>query len=564
MTGTLTPNARLVPGTVVCLALFSVLCVRAQAAPEQAAHTAAGVISGTVISAKTGQPLQDASLTLSNTQDRKRVAETKTDGDGRFSFDNLPDAKYALRASHRGYIAAAYQEHSGGISTAIVTGEGRVSTGLEFTLDPQATLYGVVSDDSGDPVPQARIALYRKDRSSDTGKMQHVNGANSDGMGNFEIAHLAPGNYYLSVNGTPWYATHRQPWTYPGGKAAGDVRRSPLDVAYPVTYYPDATDFNAAAAIVVTAGDRIPVNLVLHAVPAVHLSIQIPSPEPNQSFFSPQLHQDVFGSDDFVPVAMNYTHSDPRDPNSMLTLEFGGVAPGQYQLQVGNSNGQPGSYANIFASSDNSKIDLSSAVPLAEVSGKVTVAGVEGEAQGLNIALVPQQAGNRSGSQVEQDGSFHLQSVHPGVYRVTFTSPGHAMTVVQLSATGGTVDGHFLKIGSDAVSLTATIAETTTSLRGFAMLDGKPVSGVFVLLVPAGSSASRDPSRANQSDSDGSFEFPGLAPGAYTLVAIQEGWTLDWGRREVIAPYLLKGVKVTVPLHAKQIDLKDPVEVQAK
>jgi 5-hydroxyisourate hydrolase-like protein (transthyretin family) len=564
MTRNLTWNARLVPGTIACLAFFSALCVHAQATPEKAAHTAGGVISGTVTSAKTGQPLQDTSLTLTTIQDRKRVAETKTDGDGRFSFDNVPDAKYALRASHRGYVTAAYQEHPGGISTAIVTGDGLVSTGLEFTLEPQATLYGVVSDDSGDPVPQARIALYRKDQSSETGRMRRANGTNADGVGNFEIARLAPGNYYLSVSGTPWYATHRQSWTYPGGKPAGDERRSPLDVAYPVTYYPDATDFNAAAAIAVTAGDRVPVNLVLHAVPAVHISMQVPSPDQNQSFSTPQLHQDIFGSDDSVPTAVNYTRRDPSDPKSTLTVEFGGVAPGQYQLQVGNSNGQPGSYANVSASSGNSKVDLSSAVPLAEVSGKVTVAGVEGMLKGLSIALLPQQAGNRSGAQVEQDGSFRLQSLRSGVYRVEFTVPSHTMTVTQLSAAGGAVDGHLLKIGGEPISLTATIAETTASVRGFAMLDGKPVSGVFLLLVPAGSSAGRDPSQANQSDSDGSFDFPGLAPGAYTLLAIQEGWTLDWGRPEVIAPYLPRGLKVTVPLHAKEIDLKDPVEVQAK
>jgi len=48
------------------------------------------------------------------------------------------------------------------------------------------------------------------------------------------------------------------------------------------------------------------------------------------------------------------------------------------------------------------------------------------------------------------------------------------------------------------------------------------------------------------------------------VVAIQEGWTLDWARTEVISPYLAKGVKVHVSANAKEIDLSGPVEAQPK
>jgi hypothetical protein len=35
-------------------------------------------------------------------------------------------------------------------------------------------------------------------------------------------------------------------------------------------------------------------------------------------------------------------------------------------------------------------------------------------------------------------------------------------------------------------------------------------------------------------------------PGKYTAVAILDGWTLEWGKPEVLAKYLPKGVPVTV------------------
>jgi hypothetical protein len=53
-------------------------------------------------------------------------------------------------------------------------------------------------------------------------------------------------------------------------------------------------------------------------------------------------------------------------------------------------------------------------------------------------------------------------------------------------------------------------------------------------------------------------------PGESTLVAIEDGWTLDWAKPEVIAHYLPKGQKVTIQAHRKDTALPEAVEVQAK
>jgi len=48
------------------------------------------------------------------------------------------------------------------------------------------------------------------------------------------------------------------------------------------------------------------------------------------------------------------------------------------------------------------------------------------------------------------------------------------------------------------------------------------------------------------------------------VVAIEDGWTLEWARPEVMAKYLAKGVKATVTRRSADIALRDAVEVQAK
>jgi len=52
--------------------------------------------------------------------------------------------------------------------------------------------------------------------------------------------------------------------------------------------------------------------------------------------------------------------------------------------------------------------------------------------------------------------------------------------------------------------------------------------------------------RRDQSDSDGSFSLHDVVPGNYILVAIEDGWELDWTQPQVIGRYLPGGIPVTV------------------
>jgi hypothetical protein len=84
----------------------------------------------------------------------------------------------------------------------------------------------------------------------------------------------------------------------------------------------------------------------------------------------------------------------------------------------------------------------------------------------------------------------------------------------------------------------------------------------MILLVPR-DPASHDLYRRFQSGSDGSFSLSRVVPGSYTLVAIQDGWTLEWARPEVIAPYLARGVQMQTT-GQKTLELPTAVEVQPR
>jgi len=83
--------------------------------------------------------------------------------------------------------------------------------------------------------------------------------------------------------------------------------------------------------------------------------------------------------------------------------------------------------------------------------------------------------------------------------------------------------------------------------------------------VPANPEVDRDLFRRDQSDLDGSFLLHAVIPGDYTILAIENGWDLDWSQPGVIAAYLKHGRKIAVSnQNGRPMNLPDSVEVQSK
>ncbi len=526
----------------------------AQAAPQSSGKYS---ISGVVVSAATGQPLDRSDVTLQTSNRGTQIAEAATGQDGHFVFEHLAAGKYSLQASRRGYIGAAYDEHEG-FSTAIVTGEGLTTDGLVFRLSPRAVIRGTVTDEAGDPVQQARVSLYRQSQRNGLGNIVRAGMTVADDTGAYEFARLEAGNYFVAVSANPWYATRPQEKRDAEGNLIPNDQRSPLDVAYPVTFYADVTDSDSATPIPVKAGDQVQVNFTMHAVPAVHLSVQVPAPS-GRGFAMPQLAQEIFGTTDRVQSAVM---RGGQGGDGEMTVEYEGVAPGHYSLE---SRGGDASHAASIDATTDARIDLAQAGAMADVSGKVAMADGEKLPDRLVISLRSSDGRrNAGGEQVDADGSFSIHGIPPGSYEVWANAQGGPVAVTQITATGAATEGHMLKVGTQSVGINAMLAEGSANVTGFAKRDGKPAAGVMILLAPKNPGADREMFRRDQSDSDGSFSLRQAVPGEYTVVAIEDGWALDWARPEVLAHYLTKGLKVIVPPHAKDFAIKDAVEVQPK
>jgi hypothetical protein len=94
------------------------------------------------------------------------------------------------------------------------------------------------------------------------------------------------------------------------------------------------------------------------------------------------------------------------------------------------------------------------------------------------------------------------------------------------------------------------------TLDGVALKGGKPFAGALVLLSPEQAEDNLVLLRLDQSDSDGSFTLHDIVPGKYTLLALADGWVLEWAKPEVLRPYLAGGTKLEVGAGASKVQVK--------
>jgi len=531
---------------LICLATFPFLFVVLAGAQTTQASTPGGyMIAGTIVSKTDGHPLAQARVTVRDVKDPKKFQSLVTAEDGKFKFSGLPAAKYSLNGAKRGFISAAYDQHDF-FSTAIVTGAVFDTESLVLRLAPAAVISGKVLDESGDPIRHAMVSIYIDDHSTGVDQIQRFRMAQTDDQGVYELTPLMPGTYFLSATAQPWYAVHPSSADDPApanakaetpGSASATVDRS-LDVAYPTTYYPDVPDADSANPIPIRGGERIDVDIHLNPVPALRLIFRVPANANNGGYTFPQIQQPAFDGD--APIQPGSSRL-----ISPGVLEVAGIPAGKYNV-VFNGAGAPTEMNGVDFNRDGEVI---------ESSGSEAMSTVKVSAQVPAEATIPAHLaiGLRSGHRMlanwknlDDKGEAQIDRIPSGKYEVLVWGPPKPYTITYMSAEGAAVSGHTMTVSAgSSPSLSLTLVGGSFEIDGTAKRAGKPVPGAMVFLVPKNIETDRD-FRRDQSDLDGSFTLRNIVPGSYTLLAIENGWDLDWSKPDVISAYLPRGRKIEV------------------
>jgi len=226
--------------------------------------TATGRIAGRIVAEGANTPIAGARVTLFPNQPPRpptspmgpgrmmwRPMQTQTDDDGRFVFEKVETGVYRLDVQKAGF--ASVGEPGRAPTTEVAAGK---TTDVALTLQKGGVIAGKVLDAKGEPLPDVRMmAMHRLDRRNmppqaanavflapaAAGGQQQTND-----LGEFRIANLAPGEYYVAAmpNGVMPF----------GGSGTTPTATGKANLT---TYYPGTNDQAAAAPVKVTAGETV-------------------------------------------------------------------------------------------------------------------------------------------------------------------------------------------------------------------------------------------------------------------------------------------------------------------
>jgi hypothetical protein len=554
------------------------------------AQTGGYRISGKLINSITGAPVSQALVTIADVTDRNDTKVQVTRDDGTFAFTGLPAGKYSLQATRHGYITSGYDGHEN-YATAIVTGGEADSEHLIFRLTPQAVIIGKIYDEVGDPIRRANVSLYRQDQSTGVGLIRRMGAAQTDDRGSYEFPELPAGTYFISANAKPWYALH--PRSLVTRSASESIRNSDgsittslgretteapppvthsFDVAYATTYYPDASESDEAVPIPLRGGERLSIDMHLTPVPALRIVFQN-SGGREGGFGIPQLMKQSFDSTENIMSMLFDRGTDPMENRNAMpftplpsgAVEISGIPAGKYTVRMQRRPGA-GIAADFDLNQDGQEIDPATAAPASGAKLAVVVQGAARPPQGLLLALRTKEHKVVRRAPVDPEGAAEFLDVPPGKYDLLAASPTNDYAVRRIVVNGSVSKGHSLEfVAGASIEATVTIVGGQTVVEGVAKHNGKGVPGAMIVMVPNNPEENGELFRRDQSDLDGTFSLGTVIPGEYTVVAIENGWDLNWSQPGVISHYLEKGQKVIVPPTAQEpVHVSGSVEVQPR
>jgi hypothetical protein len=298
--------------------------------------------------------------------------------------------------------------------------------------------------------------------------------------------------------------------------------KAAFDVVFPVTFYPGVTDAGSASPFVLDEGQEFTADFTLNAIPALRLRLNhlnISPADPRNA----RLALRVFGTE-ISPLGQRETQGGEN------SREIAGLAPGKYVLNVESYGAVKERHSTVVKLTGDMEFDVDAASSAPSIRGVIQREG------GLN--LTPQafvllwntRRNEALEAAIDDKGQFEFTPdlLALGEYSV-YVASGLNSTIGKLSATGAQVEGQTIRVStSKPIELKIELSTRLSTINGIARRNNEPFAGVMILLVPQSPEKNLPLFRRDQSDSDGTFTLHDVLPGRYKILAIEDGWDVEW------------------------------------
>lgn len=517
--------------------LLSLLVIAGAAAQEQT-----GRIEGVVLDSVSHQPIKKANVSLNFTgvvppETQKQGRQTGiTDQSGAFAFDNLSTGQYRIFATHQNYPQAG-----AGVVKSVQVSAGETAS-VKLELIPGAAISGHIVDEDGDPLTGCMVQVHPAKNFNQIAPMGRPSTVREDGS--YRFYGIPPGKYSITAQ---CMSSVFQP------RPLSEGPDPPPSAAYPVQFYPAASDLKSAEIVELLPGsEKSGVDFQMRPAPVTHIDGAL-----------------IAGSADWrgrEDLRVQLLALDPRGPAPLImnggeqinmkdgTFELRQVFPGSYLVAafsqdfsagpMSESSNGIGAIARVDVADKpiklslqvNSAVNISGTVEIERnntATNQVTLSQI-----GIQLTPIHQFGFPPPPTQVKEDGSFTVKSVLPGDWRIRLFAPSAFLKSTWFGNTDVTNKPLDLTSGA-AAPLRIVVSTNTATIRGMAPAGQM----VFVGRIEEDNAEQQGWSSA-QIDSNGQFTLPGLAPGKYRITIGEVGANMpEEGGQEVTVQ---EGDNVTV------------------
>jgi hypothetical protein len=500
----------------------------AQISSNQSKPSSQAVIEGIVTKEPGSEPVKKALIELIGENQAEAGDYTAVTGaDGAFRIEGIVPGRYHLFAERTGFLDAE-KRHARSEGRILTLTAGQELKDLAIHLQAAAVVRGRVTDEDGDPLPNADVTVLRETFASGHRHWEQAGGERTNDLGEYRVAGLSPGNYYVSCSPPPDFKSlienaGRAGQTESNNTAATDKPTAP---SYQTTYYPGTADRSQATPIQLHAGDEFPANFSLTPSPSLTIRGSVVIPQRTSAVImlqSRDFNLVLNGADIRKDGSFTIRDVSPGSYTILATVD-GAAAPmtARQSLQVaGNVDGlrlapQPG--ASIrgmlrLEGKSTSRFDPTQIfLALNPVDTDDDAAAFTLGNQFTNLA------------HVAPDGSFEWKDVPAGNYYMSLVGENDANAdwfVKSVIAGGRDANDSGIAINGGAVALDIVLNTNGGIVEGVATdQKGNPIGNAIVVAVPEARLRSRiDRYRKTVADQSGRFSLHGIPPGDYTLFA---------------------------------------------
>jgi hypothetical protein len=529
--------------TLFPLALLLPPCAATQSASDRFD------LRGKVINSVTGEPVTGALVQLS-------ANETQfSQSDGSFVFTDLPRGQLSVVARKPGFFSEQDLVRSGQptiFPQIAVPAKGDVIV----KLIPEGIIFGQVKNENGEPLDAVTVRAQRRQAADGRTDLQSAGETTTDDEGNFRIAELPPGNYYLA-----FLPANR------GGRIFTTLqRKTPAEEGYGLQFYPGASDVSSAVALAIHAGAQLQINHT-YARQRVFEVAGIVRPANPEKILVINL---INSSGEPVPrdTRVNLKTGEFQIPAVPAgTYLLSATAIGRQPDQVPNTDFRP----SIVTLPIHVNADLSGLV-LNLGSGIAVGAQLRDETRrdpGPNnvnqvfVSLVPRDFPNSvSGLAVPAPPGAvgfptRFENLAPGVYAVAATpmAPGYVASLRCGSldllrddltiASGSAPPPIEVTLRSDSAQITVTLTSGPSAASLVVYSQEYPRRSILAPIY------------------NGNAAVPNLAPGAYQLLALKDASELEYRNPAVMEKYLVHAISVALQPGdnaAVRLEIQEPPE----